>query len=115
MHGHTTRPDPFVCGGNPVRPVSSGAHLGLPRHENFDQARTGLACDFNKSQFFLGFFQIFLHGLGLLHETGELTFVKHICLSVGKGFDGTGNDFRVKFCDQLLHHWIVENFLFNVG
>jgi hypothetical protein len=29
------------------------------------------------SQLFLGLFEVFLHGLRLLHQTGELSFVEH--------------------------------------
>jgi hypothetical protein len=46
-------------------------------HHNFDHATARRAFHFDKSQFVLGFLQIVLHGLGLLHQASELTFVEH--------------------------------------
>jgi hypothetical protein len=49
----------------------------LAGHEHLDQTGAGLARDFDESELVLGFFQVVLHGLGLLHEAGELSFVEH--------------------------------------
>jgi hypothetical protein len=35
------------------------------------------AFDFDEGQFVLRLLEVVLHGLGLLHEAGELSFVEH--------------------------------------
>src|SRR5574343_266693 len=57
------------------------AHLVLAGHQHLDQTGAGLAFDLDVGQFVLGLLEVILHGLGLLHEAGELSFVEHVALS----------------------------------
>ena len=49
----------------------------LAGHDDLDQAGAGLAFDLDDGQFFLRLLEVVLHGLRLLHEAGQLSFVEH--------------------------------------
>jgi hypothetical protein len=49
----------------------------LAGHGDLHQAGTRLAFHLDGGQFVLGLLQVVLHGLGLLHQAGELAFVEH--------------------------------------
>ncbi len=49
----------------------------LAGHDDLDQARAGLAGDLDVGEFVLRLLEVVLHGLGLLHQAGELSFVEH--------------------------------------
>jgi hypothetical protein len=49
----------------------------LAGHHDLHEARTGLAFHLDVGQFVLGLLEVVLHGLGLLHESSELSFVEH--------------------------------------
>ena len=53
------------------------ASWGLPQIMGFNHAGAGFAFDLDVGEFILSLLQVVLHGLCLLHQAGELSFVEH--------------------------------------
>ena len=55
----------------------------LAGHGDFHQTRAGLTTHFDMAQLVLGFFHVVLHGLGLFHQAGKLSFIEHQKFLIG--------------------------------
>ena len=60
--------------GEQARVDGDAAHVVLAGHRDLDEAVAGLAVDLDVGELVLHLLQVVLHRLGLLHQTGELTF-----------------------------------------